>query len=352
MNTSLRGIRGGTWMRKCYRKRVSVTYLLLSVCLVFSSESLAWSEGDFFQKRIVTHSFIPVSRPGDISAQTLIGFPYLYIIQKKDTLLDIARHYDLGYNELTEAYPHVNPWVPQHGTSISMPTYWILPSSRNNGVIVNIPEMRLYYFPSHKQKSKGRIVITLPVGLGREDWPTPQTHFRVRGKTKNPTWVIPESIKKERIAEKGWSEDRIPGGSPDNPLGKYRIELSLMKTKGAYSIHDTNTPWAVGRLVTHGCIRLYPEDIKQFFDIVRIGSPGEVVYQPVKMGVRHNRVYAEVHKDIYDLIPNYWKVAQKVMKKGGWTKFVDQSRLARVVQEKTGVPVDVTKASISLGKVH
>ena len=340
-------------MRKCWPRGVSVSclFLTLTLCLLFSAESFAWNEDDFRQKRIVVRPFSPVSRPGDISAQTLIGSPHLYIIQKRDTLLDIARHYDLGYNELTEAHPDMNPWVPQHGTSLSVPTYWILPSGRSRGVIVNIPEMRLYYFPSRK-KNKERIVITLPVGLGREDWPTPQTRFRVRGKTRNPTWVIPESIKKERIAEKGWSEDRIMGGAPDNPLGKYRIELILTKTKGAYSIHDTNTPWAVGRLVTHGCIRLYPEDIKQFFDIVQIGSPGELVYQPIKMGVRHHRVYAEVHNDIYDLIPNYWEEAQKVMKKGGWAKFVDQSRLARVVQERTGVPVDVTKASISLGKVE
>ena len=113
-------------------------------------------------------------------------------------------------------------------------------------MIVNIPEMRLYYFPAHRKKTRECTVITLPVGHGREEWPTPQTLFRVRGKTRNPVWVIPESIKNERIAENGWSEDRILGGAPDNPLGKYRIELSLIKTKGSYAIHDTNTPWAVG----------------------------------------------------------------------------------------------------------
>ena len=232
----------------------------------------------------------------------------------------------------------MSPWLPKAGALISVPTSWIIPNGRHEGVIVNIPEMRLYYFPAHKKKNRERTVITLPVGLGREKWPTPQTLFRVRGKTRNPVWVIPESIKKERIAEKGWSEDRI--------------ELSLVKTKGSYGIHDTNTPWAVGRLVTYGCIRLYPEDIEQFFDIVRIGVTGEVVYQPIKIGVRHNRAFAEVHEDIYQLVPNYWEEAQKVLKNGGWTKFVDQNRFARAVREKTGVPIDVTKAShfLSLGE--
>ena len=333
-------------MRKICRQRiggVGVFCLLFTLLLSYISESYAFDEQDFSQKRIVVRSFLPASHPGDISAQTVIGAPHLYVIRKKDTLLDIARYYDLGYNELTEAYPKMDPWLPQHGASIAVPTFWILPSGRENGVVVNIPEMRLYYFPPHKTKNKAREVLTLPVGLGREEWPTPQTRFRVRGKTKNPTWVIPESIKKERISEKGWSEDRIPGGAPDNPLGKYRIELSLTKTTGSYAIHDTNTPWAVGRLVTHGCIRLYPEDIEQFFDIVRIGIPGEVVYQPIKIGVRHNRVYAEVHHDIYDLVPNYWEEARKIMKQGGWTKFIDQSRFVQVVQEKRGVPVDITK---------
>jgi len=319
---------------------------LISISYVFrSTAGLAWNEKEFFQKRIVTRSFVPTAGSGDMTAQTLVGSPHWYTIQKKDTLLDIARYYDLGYNELNDAYSNMSPWLPEAGALISVPTTWIVPNSRHEGVIVNIPEMRLYYFPASTKKNRERTVITLPVGLGREEWPTPQTLFRVRGKTRNPVWVIPESIKKDRIAEKGWSEDRIPGGSPDNPLGRYRIELSLVKTKGSYAIHDTNTPWTVGRLVTYGCIRLYPEDIEQFFDIVRIGVMGEVVYQPIKIGVRHNRVYAEVHKDIYQLVPNYWEEAQKVLKNGGWTKFVDQKRLARAVREKTGVPIDVTKAS-------
>jgi L,D-transpeptidase ErfK/SrfK len=183
--------------------------------------------------------------------------------------------------------------------------------------------------------------MTLPVGLGREDWPTPKAKFKVSGKTLDPIWVIPESIKQERIKEKGWSEDFIPADSPDNPMGKYRIDLTLP----LYKIHDTNNPWAVGRLVTHGCIRMYPEDIAQFFDVLRVGSPGEFVYQPVKIGVLYGKVYAEVHEDIYNLVPDLWEEAHKVISESGYGDRVDTTLLTKALMQKTGVPVDVTKGS-------
>jgi len=124
-------------------------------------------------------------------------------------------------------------------------------------------------------------------------------------------------------------------------MGKYRIDLTLP----LYAIHDTNNPWAVGRLVTHGCIRLYPEDIEQFFDVVRVGSPGEFVYQPVKIGMLYGKVYVEVHEDIYRLIPDLWQEAQRVVRESDWREMVDQALLAKAVREKSGVPVDVTKGS-------
>lgn len=226
-----------------------------------------------------------------------------------------------------------------------IPTFWVLPKSGYEGIVVNIPEMRLYYFPPLEKGLSNRIVITLPVGLGREDWPTPRTKFTVRGKTVNPTWVLPESIRRERIQEKGWSETMIPGGSPDNPLGKYRFELTFPAAIGSYAIHGTNNPWAVGRLVTHGCVRLYPEDIEQFFDLVRVGSPGEFVYQPVKIGMLYGKVYLEVHEDIYNLVPDLWGEAQKVIGESGWEHMVDQSLVRTALMEKSGVPIDVTKVS-------
>ncbi|MGH7961226.1 MAG: L,D-transpeptidase, partial [Candidatus Binatia bacterium] len=141
--------------------------------------------------------------------------------------------------------------------------------------------------------------------------------------------------------EKGWTENSIPGGSPDNPLGRHRIELTLP----VYAIHGTNNPWAVGRLVTHGCVRMYPEDIEQFFDIIRVGSPGEFTYQPVKVGILYGKVYAEVHEDIYKLVPDLWEEAQKVVRESGWGEMIDQTLLRAAVEKRSGVPVDITLGS-------
>ena len=319
---------------------IKVLLLLLGAVIFFAVPAIAWNEDTFYNKTIiVARPFVLPERLGDLRAQTIIGSPRQYTIQKKDTLLDIARYFDLGFNEISGVYPNMDPWLPPAGETIELPTFWILPKSGFEGVVVNIPEMRLYYFPPRDNGTTQRTVITLPVGLGREDWPTPIAKFKIRAKTPNPVWVIPDSIKKERIAEKGWTEDFIPAGSPENPMGKYRLDLTLP----LYAIHDTNNPWAVGRLVTHGCIRLYPEDIQQFFDIIRVGSSGEFVYQPVKIGFLNGRVYAEVHEDIYKVVPDLWQEAQKVVQESGWAAMIDQRLFLKALMAKTGMPVDVTK---------
>jgi L,D-transpeptidase ErfK/SrfK len=321
---------------------IGILSLATASVTVGASSAIAWDEDTFYSKTIiVARPFTLPEKPGDLSAQTIIGSPRQYTLQKKDTLLDVARYLDLGYNEVTGVYPNMDPWLPPFGETIQLPTFWILPRSGYEGVVVNIPEMRLYYFPPRDKGMTQRTVVTLPVGLGREDWPTPIAKFKINGKTPNPVWVIPDSIKKERIAEKGWTEDFIPAGSPDNPMGKYRIDLTLP----LYKIHDTNNPWAVGRLVTHGCIRMYPEDIQQFFDVVRIGSPGEFVYQPVKLGVLNGKVYAEVHEDIYKIVPDLWQEAQKIAYENGFSELVDPRLLLKALMAKTGMPTEVTKGS-------
>jgi L,D-transpeptidase ErfK/SrfK len=329
-------------MKRKLLYRAWLSILGFSLFLAGSSSAETWKEENFYSKTIiVARPFTLPQGQNDMRAQTIVGSPREYTIQKKDTLLDVARYFDLGYNELVQVYPDMDPWLPPVGETLTLPTFWTLPKSNNEGVVVNIPEMRLYYFPPRERGETQRTVVTLPVGLGREDWPTPVAQFKISGKTPNPTWVIPESIKKERIAEKGWSEDFIPGGSPDNPMGKYKIQLTLPM----YAIHDTNNPWAVGRLVTHGCIRLYPEDIEQFFNVIRVGVPGEFVYQPVKIGFLNGKVYAEAHEDIYGLVPDLWQEAQKVARESGWEDMIDKNLLLKVLLKKNGVPTDVTIGS-------
>lgn len=322
--------------------------VLLVYPVVHPTLGFGWDETHFANKRTLAHAYVLPDGPYDYNAKTVIGAPRTYTIQPKDTLLDIARYFDLGYNEIKAAHPNLDPWVPDEGLKLSVPTFWILPKSRYKGVVVNIPEMRMYYFPPRDTRIDQQVVLTYPVGLGRSEWPTPRTPFRIRGKTANPTWVIPKSIRQERIKEKGWSENMIPGGLPENPLGKYRLELSLSRASGAYAIHGTNNPWAVGRMVTHGCIRLYPEDIARFFDIVRVGSPGELTYQPVKIGMQHGRVYVEAHQDIYNLVPDLWGEAQQVVKESGWAHMVDSVLLTKALRDRSGLPVDVTVKGITL----
>jgi len=284
---------------------------------------------------LVTYAFDNSEGVG--AQQTVIGSARIHVIEKGDTFLDLAREYDLGYNELVGANPGVDPWLPAAGTKLVIPSEWVLPAGPREGVVVNIPEMRLYYYLPPKRGDGPPSVISYPVGLGRQEWRTPRAEFRIRGKTKNPVWVLPETVKAERIAEKGFAEDSIPGGHPENPLGRHRIELTL----GAYAIHGTNKLWGVGMQVSHGCVRLYPEDIAALFPLAEVGSKGRFDYQPVKIGVRNGRVLVEVHEDIYGHTPWLWLEAQAAVGASGLGQYVDKARLQAAVEAATGIPTDV-----------
>lgn len=295
--------------------------------------ALRYTEEDFFRKSLLDIVY-GYNLDGDFRSQkSVIGSRRFYTAQSGDTFLDIARFYGLGYNEIAAANDGVDPWLPERAESILLPTEWVLPRTQSKGVVINIPEMRLYYFAG------GDRVYTYPVGLGRDEWRTPKGSFKIQGKTKNPTWVIPASIREERIREKGLYEHAIPGGDPRNPLGKYRLELSM---PGAYRIHGTNKTYGVGMQVSHGCVRLYPEDIERLFGMVAVGSPGEFTYQPIKVGARQGRIFVEVHQDIYTLVPGLYGEARRLLSDLAWLPYVDEEKLQRAVQEQTGLPVDVT----------
>ncbi|MGH9388019.1 MAG: L,D-transpeptidase, partial [Vicinamibacteria bacterium] len=151
--------------------------------------------------------------------------------------------------------------------------------------------------------------------------------------------VIPESIRKERIQDKGWSEKSIPGGDPTNPLGLYRLRLSL----DLYSIHGTDQPWAVGRKTSHGCIRLYPEDIEQLFSLVPLGTTGVFLDQPVKIGARGGEIFVEAHPSIYGRRVDYAGTARRLLRERGWNKHVDPQALAAALAQKTGVPARISR---------
>jgi lipoprotein-anchoring transpeptidase ErfK/SrfK len=211
-----------------------------------------WTEEDFNNKARLTKPYAFVPGRDLATADTVIGSVRQFSTAQGDTFLDLARFYGLGYNELEQANPGIDPWIPGlKAKALVLPTAWVLPQSSYEGVVVNIPEMRLYYY--HPVKAgQPRMVTTYPVGLGRDEWRTPQGKFKVQGKTKNPTWVIPESIRQEHIKERGDHRTMIEGGAADNPLGKYRLELTMP----GYRIHGTDIPWGVGMQVSHGCVRV------------------------------------------------------------------------------------------------
>lgn len=258
--------------------------------------------------------------------RTVIGVPVVHVVRPKETFLDIARDYGLGYNELEDLYPDQDPWVPPVGLEMVIPSQWVIPDYMENGIVLNIAELRLYYF-----MSKAKLVRSFPIGIGDSEWQSPVSGiFPIKGKRVNPTWYIPKSLQ----AKYGV---RIMPPGPDNPLGDYWMGLG----DTSYGIHGTNFPWAVGRLVTHGCIRLYPEDIDRLFKLVPAGTLVKIIYEPVKLGLLGGQVYVEVHKDIYNRIDDFDLYAFNRLKESGLTEKIDLKKFSDAVNRKDGLPVEV-----------
>ena len=266
----------------------------------------------------------------------VVGRMQYHRVRAGETLLDVARDAGLGFHEVRDANPTVDEWIPPAGTQVLVPSHWILPRSHYRGLVVNIPEMRLYMFPTDARPGDTVPLRTWAVGIGTEEAPSPVGAFTVRSKDANPTWIVPDDILKTMD-----HPQRVVPPGPDNPMGAYRIRLS----QGLYSIHGTNDPWSIGRLTTHGCIRLYPEDLEVLYPRVVPGMPGELLYQPVKVGVRDQRIYVEVHADVYGRIRDFEGYARGEIKKAGVADRVDDQLLRTAVREKLGIPVDVTRSA-------
>jgi LysM repeat protein len=398
-------------VRKSLRKSLIISRRNLAalVCLLIAgamipSLAAGWTEDEFEHRPLFAY---PVPRGRD----NIIGNLTSYEIQKGDTLLDVGRWFGVSAKEISDANNHLDWWGPPTGTKVVLTDEHILPDTPRVGIILNIPEMRLYYYypspttgpsphhgkmktegvtppgfkkiadseiveapdmpepdaapepddetgpegapapkapratKSHKHKhhaeivgkSMAEVVYTFPVGLGRFDWKTPVGAFRVTAKVKDPTWVVPDDIYKEHLERDGEAEHIVPGGDDDNPLGHYKLDLSLPE----YGIHGTNVPWGVGMEVSHGCIRLYPEDIDRLFHKTKVGTPGAIVYQPIKFGWRGDALYVEVHSDLYGKYPGLWSLAQDMVQHKGLEDDVDWKKLENAVVAQSGIPTYV-----------
>jgi L,D-transpeptidase ErfK/SrfK len=212
----------------------------------------------------------------------------------EDTLPDIARRYSLGYEEIIRANPKVDLWLPGDGTPIVLPGRRILPTGPREGIVVNLPEHRLYYYPKPKKHEK-QVVITYPVSIGKMDWKTPLGETRVIAKIPHPSWYPPESIRAEH-ASNGDPIPKVVGPGPNNPLGDYAMRLAA--GDGTYMIHGTNNPMAVGMAITHGCIRMYPEDVAALFPLITTGTKVWLINEPVKVAYIKGELLLEVHPPV------------------------------------------------------
>ncbi len=213
-----------------------------------------------------------------------------------DTLYDLARKYGVGSEEITRANPGIDPWLPGAGKDILIPGRRILPPGPREGIVVNIPEHRLYYYPKPKRHGK-RYVITYPVSIGKMDWKTPLGETHVISKVRNPSWFPPTSIRKEHLANGDPLPKVVPPG-PKNPLGAFEMRLAV--SPGDYLIHGTNNPLAVGMPVTHGCIRMYPEDVAALFPTVPVGTKVFLMNQPIKIAYVDGELLLEAHPPVDD----------------------------------------------------
>ncbi|MBI5205481.1 MAG: L,D-transpeptidase family protein [Nitrospirae bacterium] len=262
---------------------------------------------------------------------TVVGSIAAYTVKNDESLIEIARNFKLGYNEITDANPDMDPFVPGNGMSVTIPSSWILPDVKSyEGIVINLSEMRLYYF---FKRGKSKFVATFPVGIGSEGNDTPTGEFKIVEKIVKPSWRVPESIRKEKPNLPAV----VPPG-PDNPLGSYALRLSLR----SYLIHGTNRPWGVGRRASHGCIRLYPEDIPKLFKLAPKGGKVTIVKQPVKASTISNKVFIEVHKDDYHQNEQYSKMAVKLLKRKNLLEGVNTEKLNTAIKEKKGIPVEIS----------
>ncbi|MBT1074949.1 L,D-transpeptidase family protein [Geobacter grbiciae] len=258
----------------------------------------------------------------------VVGRSSLQEARKGESLIEVARSHDLGFNEIAAANPGLDPFVPTAGSPVTIPGRHVVPAAVVPGrLVVNLSELRLYFVPEGGTPR----IVSFPVGTGSEGKETPLGVYRVTEKRANPAWHVPLSIRQER--------PRLPAvvpPGPDNPLGSHALRL----TDDGLMIHGTNRPWGVGRNVSHGCIRLYPEDIPVLFRLVSPGTPVAIVREPVKVGDQEGRLLIEVHRDEGAGIDYAAEATRLIMARGRLDR-VDFPRLFRALAEKRGVPVDI-----------
>ena len=277
---------------------------------------------------------VPVAKPYD---KSYVGKMDTLTTVYEDTLVKIARDHNLGFNELRAANPGVDPWLPGAGVKLVLPSMHLLPQAPREGIVINLPEQRFYYF-----RTPGKPPITHPIGVGREGLATPTGKTKVVRKVIGPTWRPTPRMRSE--------DPKLPesiGPGPDNPMGTHAMYLGWPE----YAMHGTNKPYGIGRRVSSGCIRLYPEDIVSMYDIVPVGTPVTVVDQPIKVGWVGDDLYMEAHPSLAQAddmeqtgsVASYEFTSKDMSilmhEAGPYAKRIDWPLVRKIVRLREGFPV-------------
>lgn len=258
----------------------------------------------------------------------------------EDTFADLGTANDLGYLEMVAANPGIDPWLPGEGTQVILPTRFILPPGPREGIVINLPEYRMYYYPKGKD-----VVYTYPLGIGREGWGSPVTQTRIAAKHPNPAWYPPKSIREEHAADGDPLPAVVPPG-PDNPLGPYKLTLSLP----SYLIHGSNKNFGIGMRVSHGCFRMLNHNVLALAEMVPVGTSVRIIDEPYKFGVSDGQLYIEVHEPLqeenenHSLLDKHDKVINALIKRDelSGAQF-DWNVLREIVAREDGIPAAIAK---------
>jgi L,D-transpeptidase ErfK/SrfK len=235
----------------------------------------------------------------------VVGEVQITTASQQDTLPDIARRFNVGYEEIVRANPGVDPWLPGEGRRIVLPTRFVLPNAPHEGIVINVAAMRLFYYPPHR-KGEPQRVYTHPIGIGKMGWSTPEGVTHVVSHKKDPIWRPSVALRRDHLNDNGEDLPAVVMPGPDNPLGKYEFTLGWR----SYLIHGTNKPYGVGLRSSHGCVRLYPEDIEKLFEMVPDGTAVRVVNQPFVFGWHEGNLYLQAYTVLED-DKRDWDKAQK-----------------------------------------
>lgn len=272
----------------------------------------------------------------------VVGGMVTVAASRDETLLDVARRFGVGQEEILLANASVDRWLPAEGAEVVLPTAYVLPRTPRTGLVLNVPEMRLYFYPPREPRQQA-VVHTFPVSIGRMDWSTPLGHTRIVEKTENPSWHPPKSIIAERLNDGRPPPEVIPPG-PDNPLGRFALRLGLP----GYLIHSTNRPYGVGMRVTHGCVRMYPEDIELLYPLVPVGTPVVILNEPVKVGWLGDALFVEIHPPLEEERAqwNLRKRARELLQLESAKRalVLDEAELDKALASVDGIPRRIGRA--------